>query len=186
MRSCLPIFTMRCTHLCDQRCIISIDGTDCHIWEPKHPTLSQDQTYWSHKFNKAALRYEIGISVYKSKCMWINGPFKCGMQQDLPNFKSALKDKIAPNKKAVSDRNYVSTEPGMHILATPNPMDSKELRRFKSRIHLHHETFNGRIKFFNCLALPFRHGIDKHKIAFEAVCVIVQYQMDNGAELYVV
>ena len=118
--------------------------------------------------------------------MWINGPFKCGMQQDKPNFESALRDKIAPNKKVVADGGYVSSEPGMHILATPNPMDSKELMRFKSQIHLHHETFNGWIKFLCCLGLPFHHCIDKHKIAFEAVCIIIQYQMDNGAEVYAV
>ena len=119
--------------------------------------------------------------------MWINGPFKCGTQQDKPNFESALRDKIAPNKKVVADGGYVSSEPGMHVLATPNPMDSKELMRFESRIRLRHETFNGRIKFFRCLGLPF-HQLhrQKHKIAFEAVCVIIQYQMDNGAELYAV
>ena len=43
------------------------------------------------------------------------------------------------------------------------------------------------IKSFKCLSDVFHHGMEKHKVAFEAVCVIVQYryyQMDNGAELF--
>jgi hypothetical protein len=78
--------------------------------------------YGSHEFNKAALRYEVGISLYECKCMWINRSFNCGTQQDKPILESALKDTIALNKKVVADGNYMSTELGMHILATPHPM----------------------------------------------------------------
>jgi hypothetical protein len=47
-----------------------------------------------------------------------------------------------------------------------------------------HETFNSRLKNFHCLDDRFRHGIDKHKICFEAICVIVQYQLENGSPLF--
>ena len=54
----------------------------------------------------------------------------------------------------------------------------------QSRARARHETFNSRIKNFGCLEQRFRHGMEKHRICFEAVCVIVQYQMDNGAPLF--
>lgn len=166
--------------------IITVDGVDCHIWEPKHPTLPIDKAYWSHnKFNKAAVKYEIGINVFESKCVWIKGPVK-PVVKNLPTFKQELKHKIMPNKLVIADTAYQSSEPDLQMLATPNTNDSSELKNFKSRARLRHETFNGRLKFFKCLADVFRHGVDKHKMAFEAVCVIVQYQMDNGAELYAV
>jgi hypothetical protein len=41
--------------------IISVDGVHCRINEPKHPTLSRDKRYYSHKFNQAAVNYELGI-----------------------------------------------------------------------------------------------------------------------------
>ena len=91
------------------------------------------------------------------------------------------------NKMAIADKGYVTSRADEQgIFATPNPSDPQELKNFKSRARCRHETFNGRIKFFKCLSETFRHGIEKHKIALEAVCVIVQYQMDNGSEIFAV
>jgi hypothetical protein len=63
-------------------------------------------------------------------------------------------------------------------------MDSKELKKLKTRSRLRHESFNGRIKAFGILQNKFRHGFEKHGFALEAVVVIVQYQMDNGSPIY--
>ena len=70
------------------------------------------------------------------------------------------------------------------LTATPNTFDSKKLQNFKSRARLRQETFNGRLKYFSVLSETFRHSIAKHKLAFEAICVIVQYQMDNGSPIF--
>lgn len=62
-----------------ERFIVSVDGTDFKIWEPKHPTFPIDKGYCSHKFNHAAVKYEIVLAVKHSKCVLINGPFRGGM-----------------------------------------------------------------------------------------------------------
>ena len=72
------------------------------------------------------------------------------------------------------------------LFSIPNRYDSKELNNFKSRGRLRHETLNARLKFFNALGLPFRHGFNDHKFVFEAIVVIVQYQMDNGSPIFAV
>jgi hypothetical protein len=85
------------------------------------------------------------------------------------------------------DRGYrtgIEDEQGM--FSFPDNMDSKELNNFKSWARLRQETFNGRLKFFCSLSDVFRHGFDKHTFVFEAIVVIVQYQMDNGSEIYAV
>jgi hypothetical protein len=69
-------------------------------------------------------------------------------------------------------------------LALPNPIDNPVLANFKARARARHESFNGRLKFFESLNKTFCHNSDNHVHIFEAVCVIVQYQMDNGAELF--
>ena len=71
-----------------------------------------------------------------------------------------------------------------HKYFIPDKMDSKELYNFKTRVHSRYEAFNGRLKKFECLNNTFCHGTKKHKYAFEAVVVIVQYQMDNGSALF--
>lgn len=66
------------------------------------------------------------------------------------------------------------------MISTHNEFDSKEFAYFKERVKARHETFNQRLKNFDCLSTKFRHGIDNHKEAFEAVCVIVMYEIENG------
>jgi hypothetical protein len=41
--------------------VITVDGTHCWIQEPQHPTWSQDSQFYSHKYGKAGLNYELGI-----------------------------------------------------------------------------------------------------------------------------
>jgi len=168
-----------------ERFPITVDGVDCRVWEPrKHCPFPIDPTYSSHKMKHAAFKYELGVSVYHQKLVWINGPFKGGTN-DITIFQSGLNRKIGRNQKAIADRGYNCSNPDdARKLATPNNTDSKELKNFKSRARARHETVNGRIKNFACAAETFRHGMAKHKIAFEAVCVMVQYQMDNGSHIF--
>jgi hypothetical protein len=70
-------------------------------------------------------------------------------------------------------------------LSLPNRLGNAEVEKLKSRARSRHESFNGRIKNFNVLYETYRHDIKiKHKLAFEAVVVTVQYQMDNGSPIF--
>ena len=180
--------------------VVTVDGTDCKIWEKKHPLLNKNSKLCSHKFKSAGLKYEIALSVYDSKCVWIAGPFRCG-KGDLAVFQGkedkhdkklrkelgrpryeGLQNKIAPGKLAIVDRGYGGAE----NIAPPSSLDPDDLHNFKARGRCRHETFNSHIKFYQILQNCFRHGVKKHPIAFDAVCVTVQYQMDDGAELFAV
>jgi DDE superfamily endonuclease len=167
---------------------VTVDGTDMKWREKQHPDLPIDTKYYSHKFNACALKYELAISIFTSKLVWMNGPFRGG-KHDMTIFRDdGLKDKLqASGKLAIADGGYKSSDPDESmILAVPSKMDSRELSEFKARARCRHESFNGRIKNFSVLTGTFRHDFDKFKVSFEAVCVIIQYQMDNGAELYAV
>lgn len=163
--------------------IITVDGTDCRLQEVKHPTLPVDKSYYSHKFRRGAVKYEVALSIFTAKCVWISGPHR-GAKHDLTIFREGLKAQIQPGKLVIADRGYTSSRPDERMLSIPNPMDSEELNNFKSRARLRQETFNGRLKNFKCLSETFCQGENKHKLAFEAVCVIVQYQMDNGSKIF--
>ena len=177
---------------------ISLDSTDFRMWERKHPVSPRDNGQCSKKFNHDAAKYEIALSLFRAKCIHIAGPYRGGMH-DLEVFRGGgLKEKLKRNqerlkchqnkpKRAIVDRGYrTSREDEEGMLSYPDNMDSKELGNFKSRGRLHQETFNWRLKLFCSLSDTFRHGFDKHKFVFEAIVVIVQYQMDNGSEIYAV
>ena len=135
---------------------------------------------YSQKFDHGAVKYEIAIDIHRSKIVWISGPHRGAMHDKTvycqPN---GLQSMIPEGKLVIADGGYKRTG-----AAIPNPKDPKPMRRFKSRCRLRYATLNGRLKKFAILDQTFRHSLDKHQSAFEAVSVIIQYQMDNGSELY--
>ena len=111
----------------------------------------------------------------------MNGPFKAG-RHDIQIFRTeGLKDIIPVGKKVIGDNGYRGEKA---VVSTPNSHDPVEIRKFKSHARARHESFNCRIKNFKCLDERFRHGVENHKTVFEAVCVICQYQLENGSPLF--
>lgn len=162
--------------------VVTVDGTHCPINEPKHPTLSKNKEYYSHKFNMAGLSYELGLHPYKNQLVWMAGPFPAG-HSDLKIFRErGLKDFLKTWKKmGIADNGYRGEA---KYLSVSSPFDSTEVREFKARCKCRQETFNSRVKRFNALSTCFHHGIAKHKVVMEAVCVICQVELENGAPLY--
>jgi hypothetical protein len=162
--------------------VLTVDGTHCWIQEPNHPIWSMDPKYFSHKYGKAGLNYELGISLVTGHLVWMNGPFKAGENDVRVLKKYGLKAKLrACGKMAIGDSGY-SGHP--YQVSTPNRYESKQCAKFKSRALKRHERFNGLTKAFDCLSGRFRHSEDRFKNCFEAVCVICQYQVETDSPLF--
>jgi hypothetical protein len=165
---------------------VSIDGTHTKMYEPKHHLFPYDKDYCSYKHNTAGFNYQIALSTVEQKICAVDGPFPAGSHNDKKIFNECeLKQKlVAQNKRAIADGGYN----GLAGVATPNGrFDSKETNRYKRRIRARHESFNARIKNFAILSGTFRHKKDRavrHKIVFEAICVIVATQMVTGSPLF--
>eukprot|EP00978_Attheya_sp_CCMP212_P022184 scaffold65842_cov43-Attheya_sp.AAC.1 len=84
----------------------------------------------------------------------------------------------------IADRGYQTSKADETMLSLPSYLDSKELYSFKSQAWLRQETFNRRVHAFKSMSDTFRHGEQRLRQVFEAVVVTVQYQMDNGAEIF--
>lgn len=165
---------------------ITTDGVDFAMWERQHPDFPVDTKACSHKMKQCAAKYIIGISVYRSNCVFIEGPFRGGLP-DLEMYKQSglMKRMKKAGKLTIADRGFRSKYASERAqFSYPDYMDSKELHNFKSRARLRQETFNRRLKHFNCLSETFKNGFVKHGIALRAVAVTVQYQMDNGTPLF--
>ena len=152
--------------------LYSVDGTHCRILEPRR---EPDKKWYSHKLNKPAVAYEVALHLYQNKVAWISGPFKAG-ESDLSIFRKedGFKSKLPPGKLVIADKGY----PGEEQISIPNPFDSDEVKKFKQRARARQETFNSRIKDFKILSSCFRSNHELHGIAFDAVCVIVQFDME--------
>lgn len=171
----------------DTRFIITVDGTHCLIWEPTLDTFTQQRKFYSHKFKTAGLDYEVALSIFQPKCVWIKGPYPAA-KHDITIFRKHLKGKLLASRNssgvdymAIGDRGYRGEA---DLITTPNSHDTEEVRDFKGRAASRQETFNSRIKNFDCMDEKFRHGIEKHKECFYACGVIVQLQLENGFPLF--
>jgi hypothetical protein len=178
--------------------IVTVDGTHCRILEPTHDDFSENTKYFSHKFKAAAYDYEIAISIFESRVVWAAGPYPAG-RNDITIFRHKLKEQIIHSReqsgvlhRAIGDKGYRGEQ---EVLSVPSSQDTEEVRKFKGRALSRQETFNSRMKNFDCLDERFRHtghprdkevtGAEvKHQWCFNAVLVICQLQLENGFPLF--
>jgi DDE superfamily endonuclease len=171
--------------------IVSVDGVHCTISEPRKMPSSK---WFSHKTHGPALGYEIAISLQHNQVVHVGGPYPAGVP-DITIFRKegGLKSKMPDGKYATADRGYR----GEPMLRIPNSRDAPLVKDFKKRSQARHETFNARLKSFKILSTRFRHRHshrgqqlntchDNHKSAFESVCVLLQYDMENGHPLFAI
>ena len=156
--------------------LMSVDGTHCPINEPTkgHP-FSKNPKYYSHKFNRSGLSYEVGFSIFTSQVVWINGPFPAGKGDD-DIFAEGLKHQIPVGKKVIADGAYKRKD--LPMISVKNNADKAHVALFKRRVLSRHESFFAKMKVFDILTTEFRHGEALHKVVFEAVAVICQYEIE--------
>jgi hypothetical protein len=162
--------------------LMTIDGTHCPVWEPC-PFSKRNA---SHKFGmNPGFNYEIGLSLFEPKLIWVYGPTQPGKLTDLMVFQVELKQKLPTGKRILGDGIYKSE--AEHI-SMKNDLGSKEVQQYKDRALARHESFNNWLKRCNILSHAYRHDRKlkndpalPHGVAFRAVCVVVQTQINNGS-----
>lgn len=162
--------------------IISVDCVNFGINEPTHPTLHKNKKMFDRKGGKAGWTYEIGLHLWKSKIVWVNGPFppNDGGDPDIYQKDGGLMQTIPEGKKAIADKIYK----GLLKIALHNSFDCDQVHIFKRRARAGQECINARFKSFHCMKNRFRHGKDNHKLCFDAVAVVVALQMEHGSPLW--
>lgn len=81
---------------------MSVDGTDIPIYEPSPFTPS----WFSFKLNGPGLIYEVGLSIFKNKILWINGPFCPGNHNELQIFQRDLRFYLNDSETVCAYRIY--------------------------------------------------------------------------------
>ena len=163
-------------------CFISVDGTDCPVFEP-YPFKS---SMFSHKLNGPGLKYEVAVCLKTAKIVWINGPFE-GSKNDGTIFRQGLSTLLYPEEAVEVDRGYL----GDDKMKGPSMGMNSRKRKMKSNARAQHEIVNGRLKQFGILTTHFRHMkpnkdgmLERHGMCFNAVAVITQLKFMNGEKIW--
>jgi DDE superfamily endonuclease len=162
----------------------TVDGTHVKTVEPTHPLRPKDPKAFSYKNNAAGLSYEIAVSLWESKIIWMNGPYPASYHDStIFALPGGLREKMqGTGKRLIGDSGYSGHG---DIISTMNGRDSKEVSKLKTRARLRHETVNAKIKTLRATdSARFRHGPAKFKICMEAAIVITQFKMEITEPLF--
>lgn len=171
--------------------IITVDGVNFITEEFR---LNPSTEYFDHKSHSCGLKYEFAICLLLDHCVWIKGPFLAGKYHDKSLFcgaetmddpqdqwdRNALFFQIPIGKKAIGDVAYEGIPERVTVKRHDHTHDVLE---FLDRAQNRQETYHSRLENYNILTHRFRHGkssqdkMDLHKMAVEAVAVIVEYDM---------
>jgi hypothetical protein len=131
--------------------VLAVDGTHCWIQEPQQPTWSQYSDYYSHKYAKTGLNYELGI-------LNMTGPHQAVYNNVSVFTGKGFKEKLrTTGKRGIEDGGYCGHP---KQLSTKNSQNSKEATKFKSCTLKCHKKCDGYTKTFDCLSGCFRHSVD--------------------------
>ena len=157
--------------------LVSIDGTDFRIQEPKKPFNSK---WYSKKFNGPGIRYEVGVSINTGYIVWYNGPYPAGMMPDTKIYFRDLRWILDTSEKIIADKGYQ----GLINVMTPFEAKDEKHKKQMALARARHETVNRRFKQWHCLQERWRHDRNKHQDVFIAIVCLTQIEILNGHPLF--
>ena len=133
-------------------CLVSIDDTDFCILQK----VARGNKFASCKYGgKSALRYELGLDIFRGNLIWIEGPYTTGKYPDITIFR-------CPN-------------------STTLRADHHEMIW---RVSARHKTINARLKYWGIMAQVYHHDIENHGYVFWVVAVITHLTVENKKPLF--
>ena len=118
--------------------MLTVDGTDY-----EGPELGR--TFYSHKFKRSALRYEIALSILTGDICWINGPYEAGSWSDIKIFRDSLMSHLEKGERVEEDDGYVGENP--QWVKCPRRFANKETTEYmQQRCRNRQETVNKQLK----------------------------------------
>lgn len=128
---------------------MTVDGTHFAIHEPN----PFDERWYSHKYNGAAVAYEVVVCIQTGRIVWINGPFP-GSWHDLDIFHNDFVWQLEPwemvrrimvtltiQSSAKQDVN--SALPDFNILSSQTPVQSMKSSMLDSKYSIAFILFGG-------------------------------------------
>jgi hypothetical protein len=167
----------------DNDCLVSIDGTDFKIQEPKPEGQPFSPAWYSHKYKGPGVRYEVGLAIRTGNIVWINGPFPCGDYSDTTIFRHGLANYLDVGERVEADKGYKGDDPA--LAKTKDSLWCDPLfTDMQAEVRARHETVNKRLKQFGILKQEYRHNLEDHGSVFRAIAVITQLSLELGEPLY--
>ena len=148
-------------------CLLSVDGTDFRI------AKGYSKPFWSYKFKKSGLRYEVGLCIQTGSICWWSGPYAPGKWNDMAIFWDGLVYMLQPGERCETDRGYQGAAPT--YVKCPGGVEANPATAgIQQRVRSRQETVNERFKNWAILCGTYRHALMEHQSVFGAIVVLTQ------------
>lgn len=128
-------------------CLLSDDGLDLRI------ALGYAKDFWSYKFKKSGLRYEVALCIKTGDICWWNGPFQPGVYNDDMVFNKGLAGMLEEGERVETDRGYRGSSP-QYVKCPGTVTADPDKAEMQQRVRSRQETCNKRLKQWNILIPP--------------------------------
>jgi len=82
-----------------------VDGIDFEL------AMGYSKPFYSHKFKKSGVRYEVGLCIKTGDICWWNGPYEPGIWNNEMIFKDALLSMLEYGERCETDGGYRGSAP---------------------------------------------------------------------------
>lgn len=155
---------------------MSVDNTDFRI-------VGHGKQFYSFKFKKSALRYEVALCILTGDIVWINGPYEPGVWNDIAIFRDGIMHHLEDGERVEADDGYIGEAP-TYVKCPKCFTNPRETLFMQQRVRNRQETVNKRFKNWGILKQVYRHDIPHHGDAFRAIVVITQLSITKGEPLF--
>ena len=115
--------------------------------------------------------------------VWINGPYECGIWNDIKIFRDALLSNLEVNERVEADDGYIGEHP-RYVKCPRGFANLEETEYMQQRVRNGQETVNKRFKDWGALRQIWRHSIPLHGDVFRAIAVMTQLAINQGEKLF--
>ena len=103
------------------------------------------RSFYSHKFQHSALRYEIALSILTGDICWVNGPYEAGRWPDIKVFRDSLMSHLEKGERVEADDGYIGEHP-QWVKCPKGFANLEETEFMQQRCRNRQETVNKRLK----------------------------------------
>ena len=159
--------------------LLGVDGTHTKTNEPRDDEMRRNPKNFSYKNNFAGLNYQIAVHLFKDQISYFNTGDP-GSVHDMTAMRNEFIGLLPEGARVVADSGYTGkTVEEKKLFAVKNPFDTDDVKAFKSRARSRQETINKRLKDYACMNHCWTDGVERHRIAFAACLVLVQYAIED-------
>jgi hypothetical protein len=150
-----------------------VDGTDFEL----AMGYSNSKPFYSHKFKKSGVRYEVGLCIKIWDICWWNGPYEPGIWKDEMIFKDALLSMLEYGERCETDGGYRGSAPEF-VKCPKGAWRESGKWAMQQKVRSRQETVNEQLKNWAILTTPYRHDLKLHQTVFAAVILLLQLSFE--------